>query len=248
MPLDDTPSKQCTDCGTVKPLDEFHKAPRTKRDGRFPYCKACHTIRVRHWRAMNPDRARTIEVEWRAKHPEKTKAASARYYATHREEVLARAAKWRVEHPDLAKAQDAARYARNPEGERARSRAYDAANGEKRAAWRQANRERMNAHHRAYTKRPKGRQNVCAKQATRRARLANAPRIERIDRAAIIERDRSICHICGKHVAPADMSLDHLIPLARGGSHTADNLAVAHLRCNSRRGAGYLPAQLRLLG
>jgi 5-methylcytosine-specific restriction endonuclease McrA len=44
------------------------------------------------------------------------------------------------------------------------------------------------------------------------------------------------------------MTLDHLIPLSKGGNHTSDNLALAHGRCNSRRGAGRIPAQLRLLG
>lgn len=81
----------------------------------------------------------------------------------------------------------------------------------------------------------------------RRARKRNAPVVEKIDRGAIIARDKSICHICQRKVAPKDMSLDHLIPLSKGGSHTAQNLAVAHLSCNSRRGPGRLPAQLRLM-
>ena len=82
----------------------------------------------------------------------------------------------------------------------------------------------------------------------RRARKKNAPVAERIDRAAIIARDLNICHICKTFVPPEDMTLDHLIPLSRGGNHAAANLAVAHRRCNSRRGTGILPSQLRLLG
>ncbi len=38
------------------------------------------------------------------------------------------------------------------------------------------------------------------------------------------------------------------IPLSKGGPHTAANLSVAHRSCNSRRHAGRLPAQLRLIG
>jgi 5-methylcytosine-specific restriction endonuclease McrA len=82
----------------------------------------------------------------------------------------------------------------------------------------------------------------------RRARLRNAPRVEKIDRAHIIARDRGRCHICGLKVRVSERSLDHLIPLAHGGNHTEDNLALAHFRCNSRMGAGRLPAQLRLFG
>ncbi|WP_158070491.1 HNH endonuclease [Streptomyces luteocolor] len=30
-------------------------------------------------------------------------------------------------------------------------------------------------------------------------------------------------------------SLDHVIPLSRGGSHRRDNVQLAHLRCNLRK-------------
>lgn len=48
-----------------------------------------------------------------------------------------------------------------------------------------------------------------------------------------------VCGICGKPVNPKlkwphpkSASLDHIIPLARGGSHTRNNVQLAHLRCN----------------
>jgi 5-methylcytosine-specific restriction endonuclease McrA len=44
-----------------------------------------------------------------------------------------------------------------------------------------------------------------------------------------------------------DPEIDHLVPVSAGGSHTWDNVALAHRRCNyERREVG--PAQLRLLG
>jgi 5-methylcytosine-specific restriction endonuclease McrA len=59
-------------------------------------------------------------------------------------------------------------------------------------------------------------------------------------------RDHWTCHICHKKVTEADWSLDHLIPLSKGGAHTPANVALAHRRCNSRRGVGKIAAQLRL--
>jgi 5-methylcytosine-specific restriction endonuclease McrA len=41
--------------------------------------------------------------------------------------------------------------------------------------------------------------------------------------------------------------VDHLVPIAAGGSHTWDNVAVAHWDCNQSRGHTG-PAQLRLVG
>lgn len=82
----------------------------------------------------------------------------------------------------------------------------------------------------------------------RRARKRDAPIVERFDAHAIYKRDGWRCHICKKKVAKKQASLDHLIPLSQGGSHTSDNVALAHRRCNSKRGPGRIPAQLRLVG
>lgn len=65
-----------------------------------------------------------------------------------------------------------------------------------------------------------------------------------IDRLAILERDGYVCHLCldpiprvaESPVDPLAPTLDHVIPLARGGAHHPDNLAAAHFICNSRKG------------
>lgn len=62
----------------------------------------------------------------------------------------------------------------------------------------------------------------------------------------LYERDRQTCHICKKLVERRDASADHLVPVIFGGSNRESNLALAHRRCNSRRNAGRIPAQLRL--
>lgn len=60
----------------------------------------------------------------------------------------------------------------------------------------------------------------------------------------IAERDRWTCHICALPVDPTrawpdrmSPSLDHVQPLARGGKHDPSNVQLAHLSCNSRKGA-----------
>ncbi|WP_130291612.1 HNH endonuclease [Pseudonocardia sediminis] len=39
-----------------------------------------------------------------------------------------------------------------------------------------------------------------------------------------------------KHPDPMSFSVDHIIPLARGGEHTYANTQPAHLRCNLSKG------------
>lgn len=60
---------------------------------------------------------------------------------------------------------------------------------------------------------------------------------EHVEYAAIIERDRNRCGICGEVVAPADRSFDHIVPLKRGGAHSMANVQLAHFVCNCRKGA-----------
>ncbi len=45
------------------------------------------------------------------------------------------------------------------------------------------------------------------------------------------------CAYCGGWLHPRDKTLDHLIPVARGGEHTRENVVVACRSCNSRKGA-----------
>lgn len=72
----------------------------------------------------------------------------------------------------------------------------------------------------------------------RKARL-RAGQVDRIKSHDIYQRDNWQCGLCGKTVNPNHQdkmqreSLDHIVPLAAGGPHTADNLQLAHRICNS---------------
>lgn len=68
---------------------------------------------------------------------------------------------------------------------------------------------------------------------------------EYIDRLGLYQRDRGICGICGKKVENGEISIDHIIPITRGGTHTWGNVQLAHTNCNRRRNDGLLPGQLR---
>lgn len=79
-------------------------------------------------------------------------------------------------------------------------------------------------------------------------RLRGTGRSRDIQRAAIIARDRSRCHICGKKCKPGEITLDHLVPLSLGGTHDESNLAVACLSCNCAKGNRPMGEQLLLVG
>lgn len=71
----------------------------------------------------------------------------------------------------------------------------------------------------------------------RRQRVAGWARARRQIGPSIVERDGLICQICGQPVDPQDLTLDHIYPQVRGGTHEPANLRVAHRSCNSKKGA-----------
>lgn len=56
-------------------------------------------------------------------------------------------------------------------------------------------------------------------------------------RAQIIERDGLTCRLCWLPVDSNDVHIDHIHPVALGGSDHPDNLQVTHSLCNIRKGA-----------
>jgi 5-methylcytosine-specific restriction endonuclease McrA len=79
-------------------------------------------------------------------------------------------------------------------------------------------------------------------QALRRARMRSAV-VEMFDRLEIFERDNWICQLCFNPVDrnaprhhPRVPSIDHIIPIARGGEHSRANAQTACLGCNVRKG------------
>ncbi len=44
-----------------------------------------------------------------------------------------------------------------------------------------------------------------------------------------------ICYYCGSRVAHRELTMDHLVPLSRGGRSTKDNLVPSCKDCNNRK-------------
>jgi 5-methylcytosine-specific restriction endonuclease McrA len=111
---------------------------------------------------------------------------------------------------EQARTADRIRHAANPERKRAAAK-----------AWRQANRD-----------------GYCANQRNYKARRKNAPVVDLTTEQWLnicIEHDWKChyCHItCGRSV-----TMDHVVPLSKGGSHTASNVVPACGHCNSRKNA-----------
>lgn len=46
---------------------------------------------------------------------------------------------------------------------------------------------------------------------------------------------RGICHYCGRKFLPSELTMDHIVPVIRGGKSTRGNCVAACKDCNSRK-------------
>lgn len=49
------------------------------------------------------------------------------------------------------------------------------------------------------------------------------------------KRATGICHYCGRKFKPGELTMDHLIPIVRGGKSTHGNVVPACKECNSKK-------------
>lgn len=246
--------KTCTTCGETKPLGEFHRDKR-KADGRRYQCKACTNAR---------------QYEFQLKHKAETGQWYSRQYTYERTciqcgvtwsasstkvKYCSNACQAEAEHgPDRIPRKGRAAYLKR---QRLLKRIAKAAEGTRGTipfvAGPCAACGTLLVTHRgdirwcSYKCKRK-------MQATRRRARERAAFIEDVSPQRIYKRDGWRCQLCGTKVRrdktaphPQAPTLDHIIPLAKGGKHEAVNVQCAHFICNSiksDRGGG----QLLLIG
>ena len=124
---------------------------------------------------------------------------------------------------------------------RLRARIWNANNKDKKAAaskaWYESNKDRANALCAAWIAANKSRHRDYQRlyQAGRRVKVGFVS-VGKIDLAALLKRAGGCCEICGTGLGDTGFHVDHIIPIARGGLHTQENLQIAHPFCNQSKG------------
>ncbi len=80
------------------------------------------------------------------------------------------------------------------------------------------------------------RANAKKNAAIRRARQSGANVVVAFTIDVIIRRDGLICYLCDKKLTAKTATIEHILPLSRGGNHTPENVKIACGRCNSSKG------------
>lgn len=197
----------------------------------FKVCTKCevekpHTLEFfyKHLRGVNNLSAHCKEC---------ADAVGARWAAKNREKSNAIKAKWAQNNPDLDR--------------------------KAKQVWSDNNRDRRLAKNKEWKKKnpEKVKSSKCRTQARRKSLItASHEFYERID---IFIRDEWICQLCFEPVDPnllyeADgrmnpgfPTIDHILPLSKGGGDRPDNVQLAHRACNTQKNARILEEELAVL-
>ena len=135
----------------------------------------------------------------------------------------------------------------NPEKEKARYLAYDEAHREERRQAMAKSRQENPEHHRKL--RRKWREANLDKYRERCRAYWHRKRAQTSDDSALVdfyaEQLRSEpCHYCG---ACGNTTIDHVVPISKGGAHSIENIVPACQPCNSSKGAKSLDEWLGTL-
>lgn len=63
-----------------------------------------------------------------------------------------------------------------------------------------------------------------------------------LQRDALIDLDKSkywLCKICNKQLKRKQVTMDHIMPRSKGGSHDVENLQILCQDCNNKKGDTY---------
>ena len=204
-------SKICTHCQQEKSFDAFYKDV-SKKDGYTTICKVCRCEQVKQYRLEHPEDIRAAKLAW--KKTPNGKAAEKRLYDKNHDAINAKKRVDYAENIDEERAKSRENYAKNPEIALKRIRDWAAANPEKEKA------------------------RVARGGAARRMRrelVINDFTAEQWQ--AILILFKYACAYCGKSQETLGKPLeqDHVIPLSKGGPHTASNIVPACRTCNARK-------------
>jgi 5-methylcytosine-specific restriction endonuclease McrA len=211
------PEKRCTHCGETKVLDEFTKHPTT-RDGRGSWCKVCTREAARKIREQRPEHCRALVVDWHERHPEYAPAYRKARYAANREQLVADERRRRA-----ARKAAGIKQTLSPEA-RQRKRLAN-------SKWAMLNAEHQRAYNRARYAAQPGK--IRGYQHARKARMrGNGGTFTNAEWVALCAQHGHKCLACGES---QPLTVDHVIPLSRGGQNVIGNIQPLCKPCNSRK-------------
>ena len=222
--------KVCRTCGEWKPLTAYYSNGAKGAD-----CKECEKDRKRMQYAADPEAACERNRELRRNNPDRVKVWKQAYWQRHGEEVKVRARQKRRENPERFREHDRNKWSKNRERMQALSRQRYARNREKNrernSKYAEQHRAELRQYAREYYK--KNRVYWKEKNHQRKALLkGSGGKYTLAEWQLLCDWFGNTCLACGEKTF---LTVDHVVPITKGGPNTIDNLQPLCNPCNNRK-------------
>lgn len=185
-------------------------------------CINCERKRSAERRKANPEKAREACAQWRLNNKDKVREYNAKWNADNNEKKRSGIAAWRSSNKQKVKEYEMAYRAANRDKRIIESRAWRLSNKEKHraicSAWRAANPHmlRIQSQNRRASKRKVG------------------GKLSKDIAVRLLKLQRGKCACCGLPLG-GKYHLDHIMPIALGGTNTDDNIQLLRDVCNFQK-------------
>lgn len=233
-------TKRCTVCKQYLPLDSFCKS-KLRVDGLHYECRLCvREQRIRRKRASNPDYVPRPFQRFQSRCARCKKRYDREYYESNKAELLVKQREYLRSLPPETRKQRTDRVREKLRSQAEQQRAYFRNRYKKqrdrllaqRQAYRDRNRDRMRAYFKQWHAKHDGYASI--QRQRRRVLMMNGNPVLTVEQWRFIKRAFGYrCAYCGEKKA---LTMDHVIPLIRGGKHEMSNIVPACRSCNASKG------------
>lgn len=178
---------------------------------------------VRAYRAANIEKYR--EYDRSPERRQKSAAFSKRYYHEHKEEQAAYQKAYRLTHHEAVYARQHRWYEQNKSRVIAKATECNRSNPKRK--------ENCQAYYRSH--KDEARAGVVLRRARQAAATIGDIEAIRALYKRIRNARRVACHWCGHNIPKGHRTVDHVIPLAKGGTHCVTNLVPSCAPCNRKK-------------
>jgi hypothetical protein len=203
-------TKICTKCGTEKTKTDFHVDKQSK-DGFKSSCKLCANALSTLWRKDNQEKLREQKQKYYDLNKYKLSEYKKKWYAANRIHDIELSRKWQKENEKRV--------------------------SENKKQWRLNNAERDKENHKRYVSENRDKYRMYDKN--RRARkIGSCGAVSVKEWEELKKKHNNKCLCCGRD--DVKLTMDHVIPISKGGPNTIDNIQPLCKSCNCSKHAKHI--------
>lgn len=223
----------CTVCKEKKPLSEFYR-DKTKKLGRCTICKKCRAIADKKRYELNREHVLDQRKQYCCEHKEQISEQAKLYYLEHKERITVRKRKYSQTHREQIRAYQQKYNLEHKEEITEQQRKRKKQIAEYARKYDLNNKKQKVERDKRYRQTERG--SFLKRQANRRRRArARASKTDLTSEQwhRILKNQGYKCNMCGKKFTKSRViSVDHIIPLSKGGDFMSSNVQALCLSCN----------------